>query len=97
MSRDRSAGPSGLVHTSGPGVFLQGLATYGPDGELLEGSSLPWSVVQDCFQYSEKQNVALCAFLGDECVTTRMSPFLEELHFVYYEPLAQVSCRTSPA
>jgi hypothetical protein len=79
------------VHTSGPGVFLQGLATYGPDGQLLEGASLPWTIVEDCFRYSEAENVALCAFLGDECVTTFMSPYLQELHTVYYEPLAQVS------
>jgi hypothetical protein len=82
------------VDIGGPGVFLQGLATYGPDGSLLDGPSLPWDVVRKCFEYSERERVSLCAFLGDTCVTTRMTSVLEELHVRYYEPLAQVrGCR----
>jgi hypothetical protein len=76
----------------GPGLYLQGLATYGPAGEALPGPSLQPDIVQLCFEYSETSSVACLAFLGDTCVSTSMDPCLEELHTRYYEPLAEVCC-----
>eukprot|EP00892_Ulva_mutabilis_P006781 jgi/Ulvmu1/4475/UM002_0200.1 len=84
------AGKSGIVHDSGPGVFLQGLATYGPSGEPLRGPSLEWSVVETALQFAEEQRISCCAFLGDTCATTFMTPYLKELHTRYYEPLSEV-------
>lgn len=78
------------MHSSGPGLFLQGLASYGPDGAMLPGPSLGGDVVRECFEYSRDSGVACVAFLGDDCVTTRLDAYLEELHTRYFEPLAQV-------
>lgn len=85
------------MHENGPGVFLQGLATYGPAGETLPGPTLPPQIVQLCFEYSAASGTACVAFLGDVCVSTKMDPFLKELHTVYYEPLAEVGTRLSSA
>lgn len=84
------AGPGGLVHDGSPGVFIQGLTTYGPTGTLLDGPVLSPHIVQLCFEFAAASGTACLAFLGDTCVATRMDPFIEELHTVYYEPLAQV-------
>jgi hypothetical protein len=78
------------VHHRGPGVFLQGLATYGPAGNLLPGPSLPADVVRLCFNFSRDTDVACVAFLGDTCVSTAMRPYVRELNTRYYEPLAEV-------
>lgn len=84
------AGSGGLVYHGGPGVFLQGLATYGPCGSLLQGPSLEWDVVEAALRFAEDKRIACCAFLGDTCAATFMTPYLEELHTRYYEPLSQV-------
>ena len=41
------------------------------------GSNLPPSVVREAFQYSLEQNAPLCGFLGDTCVTLRMTDELK--------------------
>jgi hydroxymethylpyrimidine pyrophosphatase-like HAD family hydrolase len=65
----------GLVVGSGtPGIFLQGLAVHGIGGELIAGGVLDSS----------------CGFHGESCITTKMTPEVEELHHRYYEPLATV-------
>lgn len=85
------AGPGGLVFEGSPGIFLQGLATYGPSGSLLPGPSLDWDVVDAAFRFAEAEQISCCAFLGDTCATTFMTPYIEELHSVFYEPLSQVT------
>ena len=85
-----TAGPEGLVYHGGPGVFLQGLATYGPSGTLLQGPSLDWDVVETALQFAEEKRISCCAFLGDTCAATFMTPYLKELHTRYYEPLSEV-------
>ena len=77
-----------------PGLFLQGLATYGPDGEPLPGPTLQLDIVRACFEYSQASGIACTAFLGDDCVTTWMDEHLKELHERYFEPLAQVHAPT---
>lgn len=84
------AGPAGLVSDCGPGVFLQGLAVYGPHGAPLPGPALEWPVVERALRFAEERRIACCAFLGDACAATFMNPFLEELHTRYYEPLSEV-------
>ena len=125
-SLDR-AGEGLVVSNSGPGIFLQGLAVHGRNGELLPGDptiqtpdthsvhvescascrvvsgspcrtvfglnarspyrearnavsptpptgrNLPRTVVREAFAYAEERGVPLCAFLGDTCVTLRMT------------------------
>ena len=83
-------GAGRLVSKTTPGVFLQGLAVYSTKGELLRGPSLTTEVVLDVFGYASKQDIACVAFLGDTCVTLNLKKELEELHSVYYEPLAKV-------
>jgi len=81
------------VSENGPGIFLQGLAVYGPTGDLLPGGAcLPPDVVRGCFAYAAAAEVPCVAFLGDTCVTLQMAPELLELHTRYYEPLASVRC-----
>lgn len=80
------AGRGGVVGEEHPGIFLQGLAVYGRGGRELHCAELDPSVVCEAFQYALDTNLALCAFLGDDIVTARMHPCLEELHTVYHEP-----------
>ena len=68
------AGDRLVVSTSGPGIFLQGLAVHGPSGALLPGAALDRGVVAAAFEYAERTGVPLCAFLGDSCATLRMAP-----------------------
>jgi len=90
LERVGLAGSGLVVSNEQPGVFLQGLAVYGSSGELLDSDSLPAGVVILLFEHAMENDISICAFLGDECVTTKMTPELEQLHYTYYEPLAKV-------
>ena len=73
-----AAGDGLVVSTSGPGIFLQGLAVHGASGaELPGGAALDRAVVAAAFQYAERTGTPLCAFLGDTCATLRMTTELE--------------------
>ncbi|KAL3144565.1 hypothetical protein ABBQ32_004294 [Trebouxia sp. C0010 RCD-2024] len=84
------AGPGLVVSQQGPGIFLQGLDTYNKDGLRLPSVYLEPSIVKAAFEYSARENVTLSAFLGDDCVTMKHTPEIQELKDVYYEPLAKV-------
>ena len=58
-----------------------GLTAYGRGGELIAGGALPADVVRAAFEFSAAHDVPLCGFLGEECVTHKMHPELEELHY----------------
>ena len=77
MSCPRPAGDGLVVSASGPGIFLQGLAVHGPAGAPLPGAVLDRGVVAAAFEYAERMDVPLCAFLGDTCATLRMEPELK--------------------
>ena len=66
-----------MVSTAGPGIFLQGLAVHGANGEALPGAALDRAVVAAAFEYAARTGTPLCAFLGDTCSTLRMTPELE--------------------
>ena len=72
-----NAGDGLVVSSSGPGIFLQGLAVHGPSGVPLPGAALDRAVVRAAFEYADQNGVPLCAFLGDSCATLRMAPELE--------------------
>ena len=80
-----------LVSPRTPGIFLQGIVTYGAGGAVLAQNSLPAEVVAEAFAYAEREpKTALCAFLGDACATLApRPPELVELHEVFFEPLAR--------
>lgn len=78
-----------LVSTRGPGVFLQGLTVYDWSGEACVGPDLSSDLVMSVFRYCESANISCIAFSGDECLTTRMTSDVEDMHTVYYEPLAK--------
>lgn len=44
---------------------------------MLAGKNLPPAIVEDAFQYANKKQVPLVAFLGDATVTLRMTSELE--------------------
>ncbi|KAL6773726.1 hypothetical protein ACKKBG_A22225 [Auxenochlorella protothecoides x Auxenochlorella symbiontica] len=83
----RATGIAELASAATPGIFLQGLLVYGQGGLLLASAALDPAVVQAAFEYSDAHGGSLCAFLGDECLTTRLTPELMELHTRYHEPL----------
>ncbi|KAK9827136.1 hypothetical protein WJX74_007858 [Apatococcus lobatus] len=84
------AGKGRVVSKEGPGIFLQGLAVYDRLGVLEKGKNLDSGVVRQAFLWSLENDVPLQGFTGDEAVTLKMQPELEELHIRYYEPLAEV-------
>lgn len=90
MKKVGLAGEGLVVSEKGPGVFLQGLAVYGPNGELVDGGVLDADTVLQVVQYSLKNKISVCGFLGDTCITPDMTDDIVTLHKVYYEPLAQV-------
>ena len=90
-----------LVSSEKPGVFLQGLASYGRAGRRVGGiesdspsssfPSLPASVVRAAFEFaSATPGVSAVAFTGDECFSMKITKDTEELHTVYHEPLPRV-------
>jgi hydroxymethylpyrimidine pyrophosphatase-like HAD family hydrolase len=85
------AGDGLVVGPRSPGIFLQGLTTHGMDGRVVAGDALPPEVVRAAFLYSNDRGIPLCGFLGEECITTKMTPELRVLHERYYEPLASVA------
>jgi len=83
--------PSGyLAAPELPGVFLQGLETYGRGGRLLQRHYLPPEVVLQAFAHVEGSPTGLCAFGGDAAGTLAMTPEVLELHERYHEPKADV-------
>ena len=60
-------GPIGdaLEARNAPGVFLNGLLVYGPDGEVVQEERLPPAVVVDVASFSEEHGLSLVAFSGD--------------------------------
>ncbi|KAL6759257.1 HAD-like domain-containing protein [Haematococcus lacustris] len=98
LAAAREAGLEGqhlLVSRQGPGVFLQGLAVHGSKGQLLTSAQLQPEVVAQVFRHVSATypdgSVSCVAFTGDDCVTLRMTQELQDLHSVYYEPLASVA------
>ena len=79
-----------IVGTKTPGIFLQGLQVYGRNGCVLGGGALDMSIVKNVLSYAVENDVSVTCFLGDECVTPKVTKELEELHFRYYEPYPQV-------
>lgn len=79
-----------VVGSNGPGIFLQGLSVHGRQGRRIGGGSLPPNVVRRAFEFAQSNDVSICGFLGEECVTTCMTPKIEALHYTFYEPLAAV-------
>lgn len=79
-----------IVGTKTPGIFLQGLQVYGRNGCALGGGALDMSIVKNVLSYAVENDVSVTCFLGDECVTPKITKELEELHFRYYEPYPQV-------
>ena len=44
---------------------------------MAAGVYLEKSIVQAAFEYSLRENVTLCGFLGDECVTLKHTPEIQ--------------------
>ena len=80
-----------MFTTESPGIFIQGLLVYGPGGSVLSQTFLPKEVVRKAFLYAEEAKVACCGFLGEENVTLRSHPRLDELHERYFEPKSLVA------
>ena len=57
-----------------------GLTAYGRGGRLIAGGTLPADVVRAAFEFSAAHDVPVCGFLGEQCVTNKLHPELEELH-----------------
>lgn len=78
-----SGAPAFLQHAHLPCPFTShraGLTAYGRGGRLIAGGQLPMDVVRAAFEFSARHDVPVCGFLGEECVTHKMHPELEELH-----------------
>ena len=75
-----TSGSGLLVSPNSPGIFLQGLAVYDLNGKLLPSPSLPSEAVQAAFDYATRKGVGAIAYLGDNCVTLQMTPWLQELN-----------------
>ena len=63
---------------------------YGHGGRALQGVSLDKDIAERVLMYAYENDISITCFLGDECVTPKMTKELEELHYRYYEPYAQV-------
>ena len=75
-----------------PGVFLQGLASYGEAGARVgPRSALPASVVSAAFQYGLDTATPCVGFTGDACVALVGGDEVASLHSVYHEPRAVIT------
>jgi len=90
MEKVGLAGDGLVVGQKTPGIFLQGLQVYGHGGRALQGVSLDKDIAERVLMYAYENDISITCFLGDECVTPKMTKELEELHYRYYEPYAQV-------
>jgi Cof subfamily protein (haloacid dehalogenase superfamily) len=90
MEKVGLAGEGLVVSKTSAGIFLQGLAVYGPTGELVDGGTLEMDVVALVLRYAMEKDVGVCGFLGETCITPKMTTEIESLHSRYYEPLATI-------
>lgn len=90
LRKVKLAGDGLVVGMGTPGIFLQGLAVHGTGGQLIAGGELDPHVVRMAFEWAQSTGIAVCGFQGESCITTSMTPEVEELHYRYYEPLARV-------
>lgn len=84
------AGEGLVVGPKSPGIFLQGLAVHCYKGELIAGGILDAEIIRMAFEFAQEHNISCVGFLGEECVTLKMTKEVEELHSRYYEPLAKL-------
>jgi len=90
MDKVGLAGDDLVVSSQTAGIFLQGLQVFGNKGQVIGGFTLDQSVLQTVLKYSIDNNISVCGFQGDACVTPFMTSDIELLHERYYEPLAAV-------
>lgn len=85
-----------IVSPTRPGVFLQGLASYGRRGVRLPAGpggahpALPPAVVAAALRWAVATRTPCVAFTGDACVAPFASPEVDALHTVYHEPRAAI-------
>ena len=81
LGRRLITGPSAMG-----GVFLQGLITYGPGGELLRELSLPKGIVAEVLAYAKEHNLCCIAYQRDELLCAEESDLTRVLGG-YREPM----------
>ena len=86
MEKAGLAGNDLVVGLNTPGIFLQGLQVYGKGGAALQSGALDMEVARRVLEFAMARDIAITCFLGDECVTPKVTEELEELHYRYYEP-----------
>ena len=66
-------GPIGeeLRARNAPGVFLNGLLVYGPDGEVVQEEVLPPAVVEEVAGFVEESGLSLVAFSGERILCSQ--------------------------
>lgn len=69
-----------------PGVYIQGLAVYQPDGELLQQQTLPPHVCRQIITFAEDRGFKVVAYCGDRLLTRATSPDVDWLSEKYNEP-----------
>ena len=87
------AGLDGVIVGDGlPGVFLQGLTSYGRAGARVgPDACLPPDVVAAAFRYGLETGVPCVGFTGDHCVALEGGEEVDSLHAVYHEPRAAIA------
>jgi Cof subfamily protein (haloacid dehalogenase superfamily) len=86
MEKAGLVGDEMVVGLNTPGIFLQGLQVYGRGGVALQSGALDMDVARRVLEFATARDIAVTCFLGDDCVTPRVTKELEELHYRYYEP-----------
>ncbi|XP_002989862.2 endoribonuclease YBEY, chloroplastic [Selaginella moellendorffii] len=83
-------GQGGVLSSTTPGVFIQGLLVFGEGGAVVHRGVLPLDYCTKAFQYSLEHNIPAVGFCGDRIVASFDHPFLDHLHEDYFEPRGEV-------
>ncbi|CAM6095501.1 unnamed protein product [Calypogeia fissa] len=95
-------GEGGIISTTSPGVFTQGLQVYGKGGSVIYSAVLDPAIVKEAFDYSMEQNLPTAfdysleknipsiGFSGNRIVALFENQLTEVLHTHFLEPKAEV-------
>ena len=73
-----------------PGIFVQGLTVYQPDGTLTWQKTLPTDVCRRVITFAEERGFTIVAYSGTRLLCREISDGIERLSEKYHEPELEV-------
>lgn len=72
-----------------PGIYLQGLAIFKPDGSATYLGTLEPSIARQVITFAEDRGFTMLIYSGAKILARSVTPYMEEFAAIYNEPLPE--------